>query len=56
MSKLFGRTPREPAPETPAAPDLDSNAVQAKAERDAQRKYGKAGRSGTVLSQSNQLG
>jgi hypothetical protein len=55
MSKLFGRTEREPAPEALAAP-ADPDVVTAKSERDAQRKYGKMGRSGTVLSQGNKLG
>ena len=54
MSKLFsaGKTPR-PEPE-PVAPIPDDDLSRVNKERDYQRRFGGAGRTGTVL--SNQAG
>ena len=54
--KLFqGSQPKQQA-EVPIAPIPDDQIEQANQERDYQRKYGKRGRSGTVLSTGNKLG
>jgi hypothetical protein len=56
MSKLFGRTERQPKDTAPIAPIPDDETVKREQEREAKRRYGGRGRSGTVLSQGNQLG
>ena len=56
MSKMFGgKTPKEPAP-VPVAPIPDDELEQANQEREYQRKYGRRGRSGTVLTGDSKLG
>ena len=45
-----------PAPETPVAPTPDDEAARIAEERRYQRRFGRRGRTGTVLSEGGQLG
>ncbi len=60
MSKLFGGgkpSPAESVPEPePVAPIPDDEMTRVNQERAYQRRYGRKGRAGTVLSMGNTLG
>ena len=56
MSKLFGARKVPKAEPEPVAPIPDEIMSRVSKERDYQRRYGRKGRSGTVLSAGNTLG
>ena len=52
VGRLFGSSPEE----APVAPEPDEQAAQIQKERDAQRRFQRSGRAGSVLTGQNGIG